>query len=177
LRAVAGLLTIFLAFLLREEHASVWRIALVIGAAAVGQIGGTLAAARVRHLSVRASVRLSPLLGAAACVAAAFRPHGVLPAVAAGVAAFVSSLSKFGLDASLQTQVPAASVSTAFARSETALQLTWVLGAGVALLLPASGSVGFAVAAAFAAVGVVAALRPRAIPPSGGSPRERRGAA
>ena len=159
LRAVAGLLTIFLAFLLRETQASVWEIALVIGAAAVGQIGGTLGAARIRRVSAKAATRLSPLLACLACLAAAIWPHGVLPAIAAGVAAFVASMSKFGLDASLQTQVPARSVSSAFAQSETALQLTWVLGAAVALVLPASGSVGFAVAAVFAAVGAVAALR------------------
>jgi MFS family permease len=159
LRAVAGLLTIFLAFLLRSQHASGWDVALVVGAAAVGQIGGTVGAAQVGRLSARALTRLSPLLAAVACLAAAIRPHGVLPALAAGVAAFVASMSKFGLDASLQTEVPARSVSTAFARSETALQLTWVLGAAIALALPASGSVGFAVAATLAAAGAVAALR------------------
>ncbi len=99
------------------------------------------------------------MLAFLACLAAAIRPHGVLPAVAAGVAAFVASLSKFGLDASLQTQVPARSVSSAFAQSETALQLTWVLGAAIALVLPASGSVGFAIAAVLSAVGAVGALR------------------
>jgi MFS family permease len=161
LRAVAGLLTIFLAFLLREEHASAWDVALVVAAAAVGQIGGTIGAARLKRLSARASTRLSPLLALVACVAAAIRPHGVLPAVAAGVTSFVASLSKFGLDASLQTEAPPRSVSTAFARSETALQLTWVVGAAIALVLPASGSVGFAVAAVLAAVGAVEALRPR----------------
>src|SRR3954471_1436950 len=161
LRGVAGLLTIFLAFLLREKHASAWEIALVVGAAAVGQIGGTIGAARIRRLSARASTRLSPLLACLVCVGAAFRPHGVLPAVAAGVAALVASMSKFGLDASLQTEVPARSVSSAFAQSETALQLTWVFGAAIALVLPASGSVGFAVAAVLSAVGAVAALRTR----------------
>ena len=161
LRAVAGLLTIFLAFLLRSKHASAWEIALVVGAAAVGQIGGTLGAARLRRVSAKAATRLSPLLACLACLAAAIRPHGVLPAVAAGVAAFVASMSKFGLDASLQTEVPAQSVSSAFAQSETALQLTWVLGAAIALVLPTSGSVGFAVAAVLAAIGAVTALRVR----------------
>jgi hypothetical protein len=85
----------------------------------------------------------------------------VLPALAAGVAGLVASTSKFGLDATLQTDVPVGSASSAFARSETALQLAWVLGAGVALLLPATGSLGFAVAAVFAAAGAVEALRRR----------------
>jgi hypothetical protein len=159
LRAVAGLLTIFLAFLLRRQHASPYEVALVIGAAAVGQLVGTIAAARVPRLSARGLTRISPMLSLLACAAAAVRPHGVLPAMAAGITGLVASTSKFGLDASLQTDVPTRSVSSAFARSETALQLAWVLGAAIALVLPASGSAGFALAAVLSAVGVVLAVR------------------
>ena len=159
LRAVAGLLTIFLAFYLRGKSASASEVALVIGAAAVGQLVGTVGAARVPRLSARGLTRMSPVLSLLACAAAAARPDGILPAVAAGVTGLVASTSKFGLDASLQTDVPTRSVSSAFARSETALQLAWVLGAGIALVLPASGSAGFAVAAVLSAAGVVLAIR------------------
>src|SRR3954469_14702119 len=161
MRAVAGLLTIFLAFLLRAHSAPTWDIVLVVGAAAVGQIAGTVGAARIPRLSPRGLTRLSPLLAVLACAAAAVRPDGLLPALAAGVVGLVASTSKFGLDATLQTEVAPESVSSAFARSETALQLAWVLGAAIALLLPATGSLGFAVAAAFAVAGVVEAVRPR----------------
>jgi hypothetical protein len=160
LRAVAGLLTIFLAFLLRAEHASAGDVALVVGAAAVGQLAGTVGAARLPRLSARGLARLSPLLCLVACLAAAIRPHGVLPAMAAGMTGLVASTSKFGLDASLQSEVATRSVSSAFARSETAMQLAWVLGAAIALILPATGSVGFAVAAVLSAVGFAAAVRP-----------------
>lgn len=159
LRAVAGLLTIFLAFLLRAKHAPTYDIVLIVGAAAVGQVVGTVGAARVSRLSSRALTRLSPVLSLVACFAAAVDPHGVLPAVAAGTTGLVSSTSKFGLDASLQSDVAARSISSAFARSETALQLAWVVGAAMALVLPATGSVGFAVAAALSAAGVATAVR------------------
>lgn len=159
LRAVSGLLTIFLAFLLRAHHASTADIALVVGAAALGQILGTVGAARVPKLSARGLSRLSPVLCLVACFAAALHPDGLLPAVAAGATGLVASTSKFGLDASLQADVDRRSVSSAFARSETALQLAWVLGAAIALVLPATGSVGFAVAAALSAVGAAAAVR------------------
>jgi MFS family permease len=161
LRAVAGLLTIFLAFLLRSHHASAWEVARIVGAAAVGQVVGTVGAARVPRLSARGLTRLSPLLSLLACAGAAIRPGGVFPAVAAGVTGLVASTSKFGLDASLQTDVPTRSVSSAFARSETALQLAWVLGAAIALVLPATGSVGFAIAAVLSAIGLVAGVRAR----------------
>jgi hypothetical protein len=47
----------------------------------------------------------------------------------------------------VQAHVQPRSISTAFARSETSLQLAWVLGGAIALVLPASARVGFAVAA------------------------------
>jgi hypothetical protein len=159
LRAVSGLLIIFLAFLLRAQHAATADIALVLGSAAVGQILGTVGAARVPRLSAHGLSRLSPVLCLVACFAAALHPDGVLPAVAAGAAGLVASTSKFGLDASLQTDIDPRSVSSAFARSETALQLAWVLGAAIGLVLPATGWVGFAAAAVLSAGGAVAAVR------------------
>ncbi len=77
----------------------------------------------------------------------------------AGAAGIAASLSKFSLDAAVQTQVAPRSISTAFARSETALQLAWVAGGAVALALPASARVGFAVAAATPVLAVLLARR------------------
>lgn len=176
LRAVGGLLTIFLAFLLRRHHASAYDIGLVVGAAAAGQILGTIGAARVPRLSARGLSRLSPLLALLACSAAAINPGGLLPAVAAGVIGLVSSTSKFALDATLQTEVERRSVSSAFARSETALQLAWVLGAGLALVLPATGSAGFAAAAVLSATGAAAAVRGGVSRPSAAPAPGRRAA-
>jgi hypothetical protein len=49
--------------------------------------------------------------------------------------------------------------SSAFARSETFLQLAWVLGAAVALLLPAQrGTFGMSIAGGFMTVGVIAMI-------------------
>ena len=159
LRAVAGLLTIFLAFLLRAKHASAWEIALVVGAAAVGQIGGTIGAARLRRLSAKAATRLSPLLAFLACLAAAFGRTECCPPSPQGSRRSSRRCRSSGSTRRCRRDVPARSVSSAFAQSETALQLTWVLGAAIALVLPESGSLGFAVAAVLSAVGAVAALR------------------
>lgn len=159
LRGVGGLLTIFLAFVLRAHGASAYAVGAIVGAAAVGQLLGTLGAARVRRLSAVGLARVSPALGLIACAAAAVRPDGVLPAVAAGTVGLVSSTSKFALDSSLQTHIPAAAASRAFARSETALQAAWALGAGVGLLLPADRGWGFAAAAVICLTGAVLARR------------------
>lgn len=167
LRAVAGLLTVFLAFLLRAQHASAVDIGVVVAAAAAGQLLGTAGAARLARLSVRGVARLSPLLALVACAAAALRPDGLLPALAAGIVGLVSSTSKFALDAALQVEVGAHSVSSAFARSETALQLAWVAGAAIALVLPDSGRLGFLIAALLSAAGAVLATRAGSAPRGG----------
>ena len=50
--------------------------------------------------------------------------------------------------------------TSAFARSETVLQLAWVAGGGVGLVLPLSGPWGLGVAAAAVAVAELLIARP-----------------
>ena len=57
------------------------------------------------------------------------------------------ALGKLSLDALIQTEVPEDVRSSAFARSETVLQLAWVVGGGVGIALPVSGEWGLACAA------------------------------
>jgi hypothetical protein len=76
-------------------------------------------------------------------------------ALAAGVAA---SLGKLGLDAVLQQDVAEAVRTSAFARSETVLQLSWVAGGVVGLFLPLSGRWGLGVAAFVMAAACVLAV-------------------
>jgi hypothetical protein len=59
----------------------------------------------------------------------------------------------------VQGTVDPAAVSSTFARSETVLQLSWVAGAGIALLLPSNGAVGMAAAAVVVLAGLVAARK------------------
>lgn len=49
--------------------------------------------------------------------------------------------------------------TSAFARSETLLQMAWVAGGAVGIVLPLDGTLGTAVAAAFLAVGSAVAGR------------------
>ena len=157
LRALAGLLTIFLAFLLRAEQASGALVAAVVAAAALGQLAGTALAARLPERASRLLAVVSLVLPFLACLMAALMSTSVWLVAAAGATGAAVSLSKFGLDAAVQAHVPGRSLSTAFARSETALQLAWVLGGAVALALPASATAGFAVAAALPVLGLVLA--------------------
>ena len=157
LRALAGLLTILLAFLLRAEGASRLLVVAVIGAAAFGQLVGTMLAARLPETSSRwlaVSVLAAPLV---ACLGAALSGAGPWVVAAAGTTGVAASLSKFSLDAALQEHVPSRSIGTAFSRAETGLQLAWVLGGAVALVLPTRTGLGFGLAALLPALGAVLA--------------------
>ncbi len=159
LRAQAGLLTIFLAFLLKREGAAPVVVVTVLGAAVAGQLLGTVLASRLPD-TVTARLTWAAMIGpGVACAVAAVVGGAALEALAVGTAGMGSALSKFASDAALQTHVPRASTSGAFARSETALQLSWALAGAVGLALPGVAAAGFGVAAALPALGLVAGAR------------------
>jgi hypothetical protein len=95
----------------------------------------------------------------AGCLGAAIWPTGGWIVAAAGATGVSVSLSKFAADAAVQAHVARRSLSTAFARSETALQVAWVVGGGLALAIPTVASVGFAAAALLPVLGLVLAHR------------------
>jgi hypothetical protein len=84
-----------------------------------------------------------------------------MAALVAGVSAVANALGKISLDAIIQREVPDALRASAFARSETALQLAWVVGGVLAIALPTTGWLGFTVAAALLALAVVLTLAGR----------------
>ena len=157
LRAVAGLLTLFLAFLLRAEGASGALIGAVVGAAALGQLAGTAVAARLPERRSRLLAGASLVLPFVTCLGAAVTAAPPWVVATAGAAGVSVSVSKFALDAAVQEHVGLRSRGTAFARSETALQVAWVLGAGAAVLLPALPPLGFGIAAALPVLAVLLA--------------------
>ena len=159
LRGLAGLLTVFLAFLFRAEGASGLLVGSTIAAAAIGQLVGTVVSARLPARAATLLAVVALVLPFIAAVLAALAPTGVWVVTAVGATGVCVSLSKFGLDAAVQAHVPVRSISNAFARSETGLQLAWVVGAAAALALPASASLGFAVAAGLPVLGLLLARR------------------
>jgi hypothetical protein len=159
LRALAGLLTIVLAFFLRAEGASTLLIASVVGAAAVGQLAGTSLAARLPETScgmLTVATLAAPLV---ACLGAALTAGAPWVVAAAATTGFSASLSKFALDAALQEHVPGRSMGTAFSRAETGLQLAWVVGGALAVAVPTVAGLGFGLGAALPVLGVLLARR------------------
>jgi hypothetical protein len=150
LRGLGGFLTIFSAFLVEANVPGGWPATLALGgiaaAAGVGSIVGTAAGSRLRASPDRI-VLVSAGIAAGITVLAAIFYTFAMAAVVAGVSAVTNSLAKVALDAIIQREVPEAQRASAFARSETALQLAWVVGGVFGIALPPTGWIGFTVAA------------------------------
>jgi len=138
-----------------------WPATLTLGgiaaAAGLGSILGTAVGSRLRSVTPERLVLVSAGTAAGVTVLAAIFFGLWMAAVVAGVAAVTNALGKVALDAIIQRDVPEALRASAFARSETVLQLAWVVGGGLGIALPPTGWLGFTVAAALLvlAVGLV----------------------
>ncbi len=151
LRWLAGFLTLFLAFYV-EATARGWHAVVSLGAvgaaAGVGNFCGTAVGTRLRMARPELLILGCTLVAAAGCVLAALLFSLPVAVGAMFVSAVCNSLAKLSLDAIIQRDVAESLRSSAFGRSETFLQLAWVLGATIALLLPSKqGQLGFVVAA------------------------------
>jgi hypothetical protein len=68
------------------------------------------------------------------------------------------AVAKLALDATIQRRVDDATRTSTFARSETTMQLSWVVGGGIGILLPTSAGLGFGVATAVLFAGLLVAM-------------------
>jgi hypothetical protein len=151
LRGLGGFLTIFSAFLVQATFPDGWEATLALGtiaaAAGVGSFLGTAAGSRLHTATPDRLVLISAGVAAAITVLAAVFYSFAMAAVVAGVAAVTNALGKVSLDAIIQREVPESLRASAFARSETMLQLAWVIGGAFGIALPPTGWLGFTVAA------------------------------
>ncbi|REK90732.1 MFS transporter [Streptomyces inhibens] len=166
LRALSGFLTFFLAFLLREHPLGglgpAASLGLVVGAAGIGGALGTAVGAWLKARGPEPII--AAMLGLALCAtvsAAVFYDTVAVVVVtaAAATAGLCQALAKLSLDAMIQRDVPEEVRTSAFARSETVLQMSWVVGGAIGISLPLIGVVGMSVAAGLVALGVVLAVR------------------
>jgi MFS family permease len=189
LRALSGFLTLFLAFLIQETQHG-FGAAVAVGGLAVaaggGSLVGTALGARLR-LSRPDPVLLAAIGSVAAISVVAALSYSLSTAIlVALVAGIANSFGKLCLDAIIQREVPDSLRASAFARSETLLQLAWVAGGALGIALPSNGRVGFIVAAVLLGASFVATvaggrlgrrLRRRRTAPGPGQPRPAGGAA
>ncbi|WP_375480767.1 MFS transporter [uncultured Jatrophihabitans sp.] len=181
LRLLSGMLTIYLAFYVestRHGFPAVLDLGLVIGAAGVGNFLGTAIGTRLKMVKPEVVIIVSTCVAAAVCLIVGLVFNIAFAAAGMLVASVGNALSKIGLDALIQRDVVETLRSSAFARSETFLQLAWVIGAAIAVGLPSNsksnGTLAFLVAGVIVgAVGAVIVLRNRAM--NRATPPRRRG--
>lgn len=184
-RMLSGFLIFFLAFLLREHPLPGQSAAVSLGivgvAAGVGNACGTAVGSLLRDRGhgpeVIIATMISVVCGTAVLAAIFF--GGLMVAVLGAVAGLTQALSKLSLDALIQRDVPEQVRTSAFARSETALQMAWVVGGGIGIALPLNGTLGMSVAAAILALGAFLSVRGllsearRRPGPKGGRPKTK----
>jgi MFS family permease len=151
-RWLSGFLTMFMAFLLREvpigDYEPELLLGLVIGAAGLGSTLGIALASILRQVQPSITVVVALVADVVmAAIAAVF--FGLVPIVLLGLTAgLAQSLAKLSLDSTIQRDVPERVQSSAFARSDTTLQLAWVVGGFVGIAMPLVPRLGLGVAAA-----------------------------
>jgi predicted MFS family arabinose efflux permease len=129
-------------------------LGLIGAAAAIGNFAGNFTSARLRLgrpavLVVRCTVAVT-----AVALAAAVSGNLLVAAVAALVTSGSSAIAKASLDASLQDDLPEQSRASAFGRSESTLQLAWVLGGALGVLVYTELWVGFTAVSALLILGL-----------------------
>lgn len=150
-RWLSGFLTMFMAFLLRENPIGDWRpevlLGLVIGAAGLGNTLGITIGSLLKRLSPSVTVVLALLADVAvATVAALF--YGLVSLVLLGLTAgLAQALAKLSLDSTIQRDIPSRVQASAFARSDTTLQLAWVIGGFIGIAMPLMPQLGLGIAA------------------------------
>lgn len=170
-RGMVGFLTFLLAFGLRRAHiATIW-YGVVLAGSTAGALLGVLSVARLRRwLTEQQILMLGIAVIVVAALTAAFVPGIGMQAVLALGVGLAGSICKPSFDALAQRYVPPPAQGRAFARFETRLQLVWVLGGLLPVLLTLPVTAGdvliavVAVATGVSYIGSRKALRHRAWP-------------
>jgi len=152
IKAMVGFLFLYPAFVAKAHDASGWVQLGILGsigaAAGIGNFAGNFTAARMRLgrpavLVVRAATAVTIM-----ALVAAITGSLIVAACATFVTSGASAVAKASLDASLQDDLPEESRASAFGRSESVLQLAWVLGGAMGVLVYTELWVGFTAIAA-----------------------------
>ena len=151
LRGLVGFTFFHLAFWLRsQDQGTIW-FAAVVGVSAIASMVGNAVAsmlrARVREETML-TVALLVCAGAGLGVSVLGGPLGAV--VLAAVLNLMAALGRLNFESIVQRDAPGANRGRAFAVFETRFQLSWAVGAFVAVALQVSGTIGFLI------VGVVA---------------------
>jgi hypothetical protein len=158
IKVMVGFLFLYPAFVAKAQHASGWRqvgmLGLIGAAAALGNFAGNFTSARLRLGRPAVVVVRCTVVVTVAALAAAVTGSLIVAAGATLLTAGASAIAKASLDASLQDDLPEQSRASAFGRSESTLQLAWVLGGALGVMLYTDLWIGFTVVSALLILGL-----------------------
>jgi hypothetical protein len=158
IKVMVGFLFLYPAFVAKSHDASGWqqlRILGVIGAAAaIGNFAGNFTAARLKLGHPSLLVLRCAIAVTVFALATALTGKLMVAALATLVTSAAAAIAKASLDASLQDDLPEKSRASAFGRSESLLQLAWVTGGAIGVLVYTDLWVGFTAVTAVLIVGL-----------------------
>ena len=133
LRGVLGFMTFLVAFGLRDD--ALWKVYLVAAFAMLGVLSGSALAARLRAGTGEESILQMMLVVPALVSLLAIWDGGLKGAiVVALVVGLAASAGKVAFDSVVQRDAPDADYGRSFGRFETRFQLSWVIGAALAVI-------------------------------------------
>ncbi|KAA1421372.1 MFS transporter [Nocardioides humilatus] len=175
-RLLSGFLTMYMAFVLRTDPIDGWEdrtallIGLVIGAAGLGNTLGIVTASVAKKINPSFMVVVALLADVAILVVAALF-YSLVTLIALGLTAgLMQYLAKVSLDSTIQTGVPVQAHASAFARGDTTLQMAWVVGGFLGVIMSWFPALGLPTAALIVGAWAVFALRRRPAPRQPGQP-------
>jgi len=147
IKVMIGFLFLYPAFVAKAHDADGWvqlaMLGLIGAAAAVGNFAGNFTSARLKLGRPAVLVVRCTVVVTVSAVAAAVVGNLIAAAIATLITSGSSAIAKASLDASLQDDLPEESRASAFGRSESTLQLAWVLGGAAGVLVYTELWVGF----------------------------------
>jgi MFS family permease len=158
IKVMVGFLFLYPAFVAKAHQANAWyqlgMLGMIGAAAAIGNFAGNFTSARLQLgrpavLVVRCTIAVTVL-----ALAAAVAGNLVVAAIATLITSGSSAIAKASLDASLQNDLPEESRASGFGRSESTLQLAWVLGGALGVMVYTELWVGFTAVSALLILGL-----------------------
>ncbi len=162
IKVMVGFLFLYPAFVAKSHQANGWvqlgMLGMIGAAAGIGNFAGNFTSARLQL--GRPAVLVVRCTVAVCAVALAGSVAGTLAAVviATLVTSGSSAIAKASLDASLQHDLPEESRASGFGRSESTLQLAWVLGGALGVLVYTEWWIGFTAVTALLILGLAQTL-------------------
>lgn len=156
IRGGVGYFAFFTAFVLKEAGEPAWVFGAAAAAGGIGGFGATFVAPALRRLLIEEHIlevaMIAPALAALFAPKSLVTPSLVFVAFVLGTAA---NLGRQGFDSMVQRDAPDAERGRTFARFEVRLQLTWVVGSLIAVLLRPTTTLGLYLLGGLMALGAL----------------------